>query len=138
MLCRTLRILVDESVAHPFEAELTALDVATVRDPGWSGLRNGVLLRAAVDAGFDVLITRDRSLPYQHNLRRIGISVLVLTGVRNRVEELRMLVPQILSILPLLRPGDAYEIAPLPGDAMCDRETPLRHRAASRATGVGR
>ena len=107
MLCRTLRILVDESVAHPFEAELTALDVATVRDPGWSGLRNGVLLRAAVDAGFDVLITRDRSLPYQHNLRRIGISVLVLTGVRNRVEELRMLVPQILSILPLLRPGDA-------------------------------
>ena len=61
----------------------------------------------------DVLITRDRSLPYQHNLRRIGISVLVLTGVRNRVEELRMLVPQILSILPLLFPGDAYEIAPL-------------------------
>src|SRR5207244_3372203 len=124
-----------ESVAHPFEAELTALNVATVRDLGWSGLRNGVLLRAAVDAGFDVLITRDRSLPYQQNLRRIGISVLVLTGVRNRIEDLRMLVPQILSILPLLRPGDAYEIAPLPGDAICDREIP---QLALSATGVGR
>jgi hypothetical protein len=35
---------------------------------------------------------------------------------------LRMLVPQIRSILPLLHPGDAYEIAPLKGDAICDRE----------------
>src|SRR5437660_9119169 len=113
MLCRTLRILVDESVAHPFEAELTALDVATVRDQGWAGLRNGVLLRAAVDAGFDVLLTADRSLPYQQNLRKIGISVIVLTGVRNRIQDLRFLVTQISSVLPMLKRGDALEIGPL-------------------------
>ena len=119
-----MRILIDESVAHPFEEELAELDVSTVRDQGWAGLRNGVLLRAAVAAGFEVLITRDRALPYQQNLRKIGIAVLALIRARNRIEDLRMLVSQVRSILPLLRPGDAYEIAPLPGDAICDREMP--------------
>jgi hypothetical protein len=83
-------------------------------------MRSGVLLRAAVDAGFDVLITRDRSMRFQQNLESIGIAVIVLTGVRNRIDELRMLTSQIRSILPYLRPGDCYEIAPLKGDVICD------------------
>ncbi len=135
-----MRILLDESVAHALAREFVDFDVSTARGEGWTGLRNGVLLRAAVAAGFNVLITRDRAMRYQQNLERLGIAVLVLIGVRNRIEDLRMLVPQILSILPLLRPGDAYELAPLKGDAICDRGMPqvLGHRAALRATGVGR
>ncbi|HUP44140.1 MAG TPA: hypothetical protein VM779_01370 [Thermoanaerobaculia bacterium] len=34
------------------------------------------MLRAAVDAGFDALITFDASLPNQQNLRAIGIGVV--------------------------------------------------------------
>ena len=117
-----MRILLDESIAQLFAKELADLEVSTVRGEGWTGMRNGALLRAAVDAGFAVLITLDHSLPYQQNLPRIGISVLVLRGIHNRIEDLRMLVPQIRSILPLLRPGDVYEIAPLKGDAICDRD----------------
>ena len=118
-----MRILIDESLPNPLAGELAEQhDVSTVRDQHWLELRNGVLLRAAVDAGFDVLLTADRSLPHQQNLKAIGISVLVLTGVRNRIDDLRLLTSQIFSILPLIRPGDAYEIAPLKGDAICDRE----------------
>jgi hypothetical protein len=117
-----LRILIDESLHRDFERQLADLDVSTVRGEDWLGLRNGVLLRAAVAAGFDVLITRDRSMRHQQNIEKVGIAVLVLVGVRNRVDDLRMLVPQIRSILALLRPGDVYEIAPLKGDAICDRE----------------
>ena len=117
-----MRILIDESIHRDFGLHLVGLEFSTVRREDWLGLRNGVLLRAAVDAGFDVVITRDHSIRYQQNLEKIGIAVLVLGGVRNRIEELRMLVPQIRSILPLLRPGDVYEIAPLKGDAICDRE----------------
>ena len=130
-----MRILIDESLPALLAAEFEGFDVSTVRRQGWIGLRNGVLLRAAVDAGFDVLITADRALRYQQNLRTIGISVLVLVRMRNRFRDVRMLVPQVLSILPLLRPGDSYEIAPLPGDAICDREIP---QLALSATGVGR
>jgi hypothetical protein len=59
--------------------------------------------------------------------------VLVLIRVRNRIDDLRMLVPQIFSILPLLRPGDVYEIGPLRWDIVFDR--PLAYRAAVTITG---
>src|SRR5713226_6148178 len=36
---------------------------------GWDTLGNGELLDAAEAAGFDVLITTDRNLPYQQNLK---------------------------------------------------------------------
>ncbi|HJT17891.1 MAG TPA: hypothetical protein VJ853_10900 [Thermoanaerobaculia bacterium] len=115
-----MRILVDESVNPKLERELADLSVSTVRTQSWLGLRNGVLLRAAADAGFDVLITRDQSMRFQQNLEKLGIAVIVVTGVRNRIDDLRMLTSQIRSILPYLRPGDAYDIAPLKGDVICD------------------
>ena len=130
-----MRILLDESLPRPFADELTGLDVATARDQGWAGLRNGVLLRAAVDAGFDVLLTADRSLPYQKNLRKIGISVIVLTGVRNRIQDLRFLVTQISSVLPMLKRGDALEIGPLKGDVICDRSIADQLLATAAARG---
>jgi hypothetical protein len=117
-----LRILIDESLPRSLAGEFVDYEVSTVREQRWNGLRNGVLLRAAAEAGFDVLLTGDRSLPYQQNLAAIGISVLVLTGVHHKIEELRLLTSQIRSVLPLLKPGDAYEITPLKGDAICDRQ----------------
>ena len=128
-----MRILIDESLHRDFERELGDLDVSTVGREGWLSLRNGVLLRAAVARGFDVLITRDRAMRYQQNLEKIGIAVLVLVRARNRIDDLRMLAPQILSIVPLLRPGDVYEIGPLRGDLVCD--LPVAQRAAVTITG---
>lgn len=115
-----MRILIDETVNRDFERELADLDVSTVRAEDWLGMRNGVLLRAAAAAGFGVLITRDRAMRLQQDLEGIGIAVIVLGGVRNRIEDLRMLTSQIRSLLPYLRPGDVYEIAPLKGDIVCD------------------
>lgn len=116
-----MRILIDESLPTELAGEIAGFDVSTVRREGWAGLRNGLLLRTAVDSGFSVLITMDRAIPYQQNLQAIGIAVLVLRRVRNRIPDVRMLVPQILSILPLLRPGDSFEISPLRGDVIADR-----------------
>jgi len=129
-----LRLLIDESLPRSLAAKLTGHDVSTVHDQGWLGLRNGVLLRATVGAGFNVLITADHSLPYQQNLRKIGISVLVLTGVRSRIEDIRFLVTQISSVLPMLKPGDALEIGPLKGDVICDRPIADQLLATAAAT----
>ncbi|HEV8661181.1 MAG TPA: hypothetical protein VGS96_21465 [Thermoanaerobaculia bacterium] len=107
-----MRILLDESVPRDLAADFAAHDVSTVRKERWIGLRNGVLLRAAAAAGFDVLITMDRSLPYQQNLRAIGIAVVVITRVRNHMRELRPLIPQIENALVLIRPGDVFEVSP--------------------------
>lgn len=45
---------------------------------GWAELSNGDLLAAAEAAGFELLITCDQDLPYQQNLTRRRLAVLVL------------------------------------------------------------
>jgi hypothetical protein len=73
-------------------------------------LRNGVLLRAAVDAGFTVILTADQSLQYQQNLRKIGIGAVIVSGVRNRIEELRPIIPRIIVALNAVKRGEALEV----------------------------
>jgi hypothetical protein len=46
---------------------------------GWSELTNGALLRAAEAAGFEVMITADRNIPYQQNLSHRRIALVELT-----------------------------------------------------------
>jgi hypothetical protein len=107
-----LRVLVDESLPRQIAVELTGHDVATVRDQGWLGLRNGVLLRAARAAGFDVLLTADTAIRYQQNLPAIGIAAVVVIRVRNRMVDLRPLIPRILDTLEGISPGQLVEVSP--------------------------
>lgn len=103
------RLLIDESLPVDLLDELAPLAVSTVRGLGWSGLKNGALLRQAVSAGFTVLVTADQSLQYQQNLKAFPLGVLVLCGP-NRIEDLRQLVPAIHSALPLLIQGSAMRL----------------------------
>ena len=108
-----MKVLVDESlpIALALVPELSSYEVSTVRAQRWLGLKNGVLLRAAVDAGFDTLLTADRALRHQQNLARIGIGVVLITGVRNRMADLRPLLPRITSALERVQHGQLVEIA---------------------------
>ncbi len=45
---------------------------------GWDSLSNGELLKAAEEAGFDVLLTTDKNIQYQQNLTGRRIAVVVL------------------------------------------------------------
>jgi len=42
--------------------------VITARSKGWDRLTNGALLRAAEEAGIDLLLTTDQRIRYQQNL----------------------------------------------------------------------
>jgi predicted nuclease of predicted toxin-antitoxin system len=106
-----VRVLVDQCLPRHLAAELPGHEATTVRAQRWLGLRNGVLLRAAVHAGFEVFITNDSSLEFQQNVKRIGIAVIAITGVRNRIEDLRPLIPRILEHLKTIEPGTVVTIA---------------------------
>jgi hypothetical protein len=106
-----LRVLVDESLPLSLAAELAGHDVATVRSQRWLGLRNGVLLRAAVDAGFQIIVTADKALRHQQNLAAIGIGVVLILRVRNRMQDLRPLIPAILSAIENVRKGEVVEVS---------------------------
>jgi hypothetical protein len=51
--------------------------------------------------GFVGLVTVDRSIPFQQNLKASGVAVVVVLAATNRVKELRPLMPAVLDRLDL-------------------------------------
>jgi predicted nuclease of predicted toxin-antitoxin system len=63
-----MRILLDENMDWRLRRLLPGHEVDSVAYIGWSGMKNGALLRKAADAGYEVLITMDGNFPYQQDL----------------------------------------------------------------------
>lgn len=93
-----MRILLDESLPIELKTEISGHDVRSVREMGWSGLKNGELLRRA-SGSFDVFLTADQNLEYQQNLKTLPLAVVVLVAPSNRIEKLRPLLPRLLAAL---------------------------------------
>lgn len=92
-----MRVLLDESLPRELAQLLVGHDAKTVGEQRWSGRSNGDLLRAAVGAGFQVLLTPDRNLEYQQNIPAFALCVMVLHAPSNRLDDLSPLVPRILA-----------------------------------------
>jgi hypothetical protein len=48
------------------EKDIPDYEVRTVVEMGWSGNKNGELLRLMTQEGFTILLTTDQNLRYQH------------------------------------------------------------------------
>jgi|SRR5580692_9136130 hypothetical protein len=72
-------ILFDHSTPAPLSSYLTGHTVIEARDRGWDTLSNGDLLAEAERAGFDVVVTADKNIRYQQNLRGRRIALVVLS-----------------------------------------------------------
>ena len=105
-----MRILLDECLSPRLRREFPGHDVRTVFQMGWRGKRNGDLLRSMSGQAIEVLITVDRNLAHQQNLRSHGVAVIVLIGRGNKIPDLIPLMPSTLDALATIRPGDAVEI----------------------------
>jgi hypothetical protein len=99
-----VRILLDECIDWRLSRAIRGHDVQSVRQAGWTGIKNGALLALASER-FDVLITVDRNLSFQQNVTELRISVIVLRARTNQLSELLPLVPSILSVLAAAQPG---------------------------------
>ena len=98
-------MLLDECVDRRLADDIHGHDVTTVPDAGWAALTNGELLRRAQHE-FDAFVTVDRNLPFQQDLSRFSIAVIVLRAPSNRVTDLRRVIPQLLAALPVAKRGE--------------------------------
>ncbi len=104
-----MRLLLDESVPSRLRRALPDHAVRTVVEMGWSGVKNGQLLAlAAVD--FDAFITVDKNLPYQQNLTKLPIAVIVLDAISNELNVLLTLVLVLERQLSLLQPRTCLRV----------------------------
>ena len=76
-------ILFDHGTPRSIARWLTGHSVVEAFNKGWDRLVNGELLKAAEDAGFDLLLTTDKNMKYQQNLKGRRIAIVVL-GNSNR------------------------------------------------------
>ena len=90
---RLVRVLLDECIDWRLSREIVGHEVKTVRQMGWTGIANGVLLSRASEQ-FDVFITVDRNLSVHEDIGQLLIAVIVLRARSNRLEDLRPLVAE--------------------------------------------
>ena len=104
-----MKILLDESLPKPLAKELKGHLVSTVVVEGWSGKKNGELLRLA-QKEFDVFLTADKNLQYQQNLKGYNIAIIVLISDTNRFENLKLLIPKVCQMIPYCKVGEIVEV----------------------------
>lgn len=91
-----MKILLDESLPRKLKYDFKEEhEVLTVRDMDWLGKKNGELLKLMTNNNFELFITVDRNLPYQQNLQRLPLTIIVLCAKNNTRETLRLLIPKI-------------------------------------------
>jgi predicted nuclease of predicted toxin-antitoxin system len=104
-----MRVLLDECLPRRLKALLPGHEVKTVPEAGWAGKKNGELLKLAVGS-FEVFVTVDQNLSYQQNLIQADVAVVVLAAGSSRFEDLRPLMPRLLTTLRTIRARDLVRI----------------------------
>src|SRR5213595_1656332 len=98
-----MRVLIDECLNWRICRALTDHYCTSTQKMGWGGLTNGALLKQA-EHEFDLLITGDRNLSFQQNASSLNISVVVLHAESTQLKHTMLLMPQVVSLLPTLKP----------------------------------
>jgi len=93
-----MKILLDECVPTGLRKLLEEHDVFTATECGWSGIKNGELLKLA-SAQFEVFVTVDKNLSFQQNPTSLPIPVIVLHSGSNKLSQLKPLVSPMLALL---------------------------------------
>ena len=95
-----MKLLLDEQIPRKLTRHFPPeFVVRTVQEQGWSGVENGELLKLAASQRFQALISADKNMSYQQDVRTLPVSVVVLEVVRLRIEELIPLLPRALEAL---------------------------------------
>ena len=105
-----MRVLLDENLdwrlVRYFDADF---QVTTVSRQGWKGMRNGELLERAA-AAFDALVTMDRGIEHQQNLRKYTIGVILISARSNRIEDIRPATFSVNEVLREVQPGHVIHV----------------------------
>lgn len=99
-----MRILLDENFPVDFAKLLAGHEIITVHSLGWSGIKNGELLRRAKSV-CDVFVTLDRNLEFQQNIKVLSFGVVVVCARSNRIADLLPHIGTILEVASRVAPG---------------------------------
>ena len=102
-----MKILLDEGVPKIIQKRLSKLSISNVEEMGWRGIKNGALLDL-MTGQFQILVTTDKNLHSQQNLKKRQISAVVLPT--NDIPSVIELLPQLEQALATIGAGEFQEL----------------------------
>ena len=95
-----MKVLIDENLPVRIKSFLeNEHKVYTISDKKWNSIENGELLSLLQQEAFDFLITADKNIPHQQNIKKFGVSLIILKAFDNRLETIEKLKDKILNAL---------------------------------------
>ncbi len=101
-------ILFDNGTPAPLRYAFKGHAVVETFERGWDRLTDAELIAAAKAAGFELLLTTDKNLRYQQNLKGRKIAFLVLGNQQWPV--LRRYVERVVAAVNAATPGSFTEV----------------------------
>ena len=80
-----MKILLDECVTKKLKQYLLDIEVVTVIELGWGGIKNGKLMALCVENKFEILLTIDKNLAFQQNLDKYNLTIVVFNSVTSKI-----------------------------------------------------
>jgi len=105
-----MKILIDENLPIKLKDKLIDYEVFTVRDMNWNSVKNGKLLKLAVENCFNIFITTDKNLQFQQNISKIGLALIVMNVRLLKWSMVEPLIPKLLQLLPNTEINAVYTI----------------------------
>ena len=100
-----MKILLDENLDWRLRRLLAEHAVDSVAYIGWSGVKNGDLLRRAVEHQYEILLTLDGNMLHQQDIAAHRIAAIALRAASNRLADTAPLMLLVLEQLAFVRPG---------------------------------
>jgi hypothetical protein len=104
-----MRILFDNGTPRGLTRYLVGHSVEEARDRGWEELANGALIDAAELAGFDLMVTTDKNIHYQQNLKSRKMALVVLQ--HSQWPMVKLVAENIVLAVEAAVPGSYIEVA---------------------------
>jgi hypothetical protein len=101
-------ILFDNGTPAPLRYALQGHVVVEAIERGWDRLLNGELIAAAEAAGFELLLTTDKNMRYQQNLKGRKIAFVVIGN--QQWPTLRRYVERVVAAINAATPGSYTEV----------------------------
>ena len=98
-----MKVLLDENLDHRLRNHFGSHEVFTASYMGWDGFKNGRLLQAAENNGFDVLVTGNQTICYEQSLAGRRVAIVALSAVEWRI--IWNYLPRIIAAVDGAAPG---------------------------------
>ncbi|MGA3017579.1 MAG: hypothetical protein ABSF62_10710 [Bryobacteraceae bacterium] len=96
-------------MAPQVRSSLSQSSVDTVRDLGWSGQRDHVLI-TGIEGRYDVFLTIDKGFEFQHDLKKLSFGIIVLTTANNQMPSYERLLDELVRQIQHVSPGQLVHV----------------------------